>query len=189
MKNRALGLLPARKRNRFVRDQRGASAVEFALIAPLFFGLTFSIIEAGWYFFVNSAVDASVSTASRLIRTGQAQDTLDKTAFFDEICDVVKLFGDCTTQLTVDVERFDDFSDLAGNITAPTCSDAPPAAQSGIPYNPGAQRDIVMVRVCFLYKTLNPAINLVTSLKLDETGNGEKKLIAMSIFRNEPYED
>jgi len=55
------------------RDRRGASALEFALIAPLFLALTFSILEAGSYFFTLSAVDAANAKAARLIRTGQAQ--------------------------------------------------------------------------------------------------------------------
>ena len=32
-------------------DQRGAAAVEFALVAPGFFALLFSIFEAGYFFF------------------------------------------------------------------------------------------------------------------------------------------
>ena len=40
---------------RFWRDQGGASAVEFALIAPLLFGLLLGIIQYGSLFFIRPA--------------------------------------------------------------------------------------------------------------------------------------
>ena len=81
MKNRAYGIVKSRSR-RFVGDRGGSSAVEFALVLPIFVGLTFSIVEAGWFFFVNSAVDAANAKAARLIRTGQVQNgAIDRTHF------------------------------------------------------------------------------------------------------------
>ena len=40
---------------KFLRDKAGATVVEFALVAPLFFALTFSILEAGYSFFLTSS--------------------------------------------------------------------------------------------------------------------------------------
>lgn len=170
---------------RFVKNRDGASAVEFALVAPIFFALTFAIIEAGYYFFVNSAVDAANAKAARLIRTGQAQGgAISRDAFFDEICDVVKIFGDCDTQLTVDVARYASFAELAADLSAPTCRDAAPEDVDALPYSVGAARDIVRVRVCYIHDSVNPAIGL----NLEKAKGGTLKLISTSIFRNEPFE-
>lgn len=172
---------------RFRRDRRGAAALEFAIVAPVFFALLFSIFEAGWFFFVNSAVDQATANAARLVRTGQAQSAttpISRDAFFNEVCRVVQLLGPCAQRLTVDVQRFDSFAQLAADLAAPVCRDASPAAVAAIPYSAGAQRDIVRVRVCFLHRSINPALGL----KLARTPDGMRKIYAVAIFRNEPFQ-
>ncbi|MEX0644116.1 MAG: TadE/TadG family type IV pilus assembly protein, partial [Parvularculaceae bacterium] len=55
-------------------DRRGSSAVEFAIVVPVFLALMFSMFEVGWFYFVNSVVDAAAINVARYIRTGQAQN-------------------------------------------------------------------------------------------------------------------
>lgn len=174
-----------RRGSRFLNCRAGSSAVEFALVAPLFFALTFSVLEAGYFFFIESAVEAANAKAARLIRTGQAQtNSISRDAFFDEICDVVKLFGDCNERLTVDVARFSTFADLAADVAAPVCRDADPDAVAAIPYQAGGARDIVRVRVCYLHKSFNPGLGL----NLEKAKGGAVKMFSTTIFRNEPYD-
>ena len=173
---------------RLCRDTAGAAALEFAIVAPVFFALLFSIFEAGYYFFVTSAVDQATARAARLVRTGQAQSAttpIDKDAFFDRVCEVVGIFGPCASRLTVDVQRFADFAALAADLSTPVCRDAAPAAVAAIPYNAGVQRDIVRVRICYLHRTINPALGL----DLAKTPDGMRKMYSVAIFRNEPYDD
>ncbi len=177
-------------------SQRGSAAVEFALVAPLFFALVFSILEAGWFFFINSAVEQANATAARLIRTGQAQNATDgdgnpiysRQAFFDEICNVVSTFGDCDEKLTVDISRFASFDALAADISNPVCRDKDDPSIEGAQFDAsdyGAQNEIIRVRVCYLYKPVNPALGV----KMKTNKHGFKELVALSIFRNEPFED
>lgn len=169
----------------FCGCRRGSSAVEFALVAPLFLALAFSIVEAGYFFFVDSAVSAANAKAARLIRTGQAQSAaLSRDDFFDEICKVVKLFGDCAEKLTVDVAQFSTFAELAADAAAPVCRDAEPTAIDAIPFEVGGARDIVRVRVCYLHGTLNPALGL----NLGRAGDGSVKIMSTTIFRSEPFD-
>lgn len=181
MKNRAFGLS-----RRLARDRRGATAVEFAIVAPVFLALVFSILEAGYFFFVTSAVDQAAARAARVIRTGQAQSAatpISRAEFFDKVCEVVDLFGNCNTQLTVDVARYSSFAELAADATAPTCRDADDDAVNALPYSPGAERDIVRVRICYLHKSFNPALGL----NLAQAADGSRKVISVTIFRNEPF--
>lgn len=177
------------------KSQRGSAAVEFALVAPLFFALVFSILEAGWFYFVNSAVEHANATAARLIRTGQAQNTKDangnpvysKEAFYNEICRVVSNFGKCEDALTVDVSRFASFDALAADLTDPVCRNADDPTIHGAQFDAsdyGAQNEIIRVRVCLLYKPVNPALGI----KMKTNKHGFKEIVAMSIFRNEPFE-
>ena len=171
---------------RRLSDERGAAAVEFAMVAPIFLALLFSIFEAGYSFFVSSAVDQAAARAGRLIRTGQAQASsspITKADFFDEICDVVKHFGSCNDRLTVEVESFDDFAGLAASLSQPTCRSAGQSAVNAIPYDPGAERQIVRVRICYLHKTINPGIGL----DLAQSSDGSRELVATIVFRNEPF--
>lgn len=177
-----------RKFRSFVKNKKGAAAVEFALLAPMFFALTFSILEAGWFFFVNSAVEQANANAARLIRTGQAQNSsLSKDAFYDEICDVMKAIGSCDEKLTIDVTAYPTFAALAADLSAPVCRDRDDPSIAGAQFDVsdyGAQRQIVRVRVCYLYKPITPALGL----NLAKTTHGDRQLISVSIFRNEPFE-
>lgn len=171
---------------RLKHARRGAAALEFAIVAPVFFALLFSIFEAGWFFFASAAVDQATARAARLIRTGQVQSAaapISRDAFFNKICDVMEVFGPCDQRLTVDVQRFDSFAALAADLSAPVCRDATPAQIGAIPFSAGVQRDIVRVRVCFLHRAVNPALGL----KLARTPDGLRKIYSVAIFRNEPY--
>ena len=69
-----LRLLPERAARRFVRQQDGAAAVEFALVALPFLALTFAIMETALVFFAGQTLEAAATEAGRLIMTGQAQN-------------------------------------------------------------------------------------------------------------------
>ena len=58
------------------RGNSGSAAVEFALIAPVFFLLLFAIFETGMLFFADMTLENGVAVTARLIRTGQAQTRL-----------------------------------------------------------------------------------------------------------------
>ena len=60
----------------FWRDQRGASAVEFALVAPLLIGLLLGIIQYGSLFLLQTRMnDAARDTARRLAVGDLATET------------------------------------------------------------------------------------------------------------------
>lgn len=183
-----MGKLRKRKsslRRRFLGNKKGTAAIEFAVIIPVFLALMASTFEVGWFYFANAVLNASVTESSRFVRTGQAQlSSVDKNGFFDIVCDVVDTFGDCASNLTVDVATFANFSALASDTSAATCADAPPDDINAIPYNPGAENEIVRVRVCLIYETLNPVIGL----SFAEPGTSSRRIVSSLIFRNEPFE-
>lgn len=185
------GITGARKRSlalRLFANKDGTAAIEFAIVAPVFLGIMFSLFEIGWYFYANSIVDASVSDAARLIETGQIQkstgtDAQKKQAMFNAVCNVMKEFGDCSTRLTVDVQTYPDFASLAAANDPATCADAPQSQRDAIPFSPGTELEIVRVRICFIYTTINPAIGVNVS----EPGTNKRRLISQAVFRSEPF--
>jgi len=186
-----LTLLPKRRRRLggFGPNADGSTAVEFAIVAPLFLTMMFSTFEVGWFFFANSAVDASVGDMGRLIKTGQVQgwDGTDEEKYddlYDRVCNIVKSFGGCENRLTLEVDTFDTFAELAADNTPATCADAPPEDLAALPFDPGEELQIIRVRICYIYTTLNPAIGV----NLAEEGTNKRRITSVMIFRNEPYE-
>ncbi len=57
----------------FARSCKGATAVEFALVAAPFIALLMALVQTGLVFFAERVLDETVEEASRIIMTGQAQ--------------------------------------------------------------------------------------------------------------------
>jgi Flp pilus assembly protein TadG len=95
---------------RFRRNRKGAAAVEFALVAPLFFGVLFAIIETAIVFFAGQVLEQGTAESARLMMTHQAQDSgMNETAFKTDLCNRIKVMFNCNGNLgtiTVDVKIF-----------------------------------------------------------------------------------
>lgn len=68
---------PTRRRRpragRFLADRRGATAVEFAFVGPVFLALLCAIIEVGLTFWANQILETALTDASRQLYTGTFQ--------------------------------------------------------------------------------------------------------------------
>ena len=67
-------LIMGPRAGRRLRDDRGVALIEAALITPLFFLLTFSIVEFGAVFYAYLALENGVSLATRYAVTGNLLD-------------------------------------------------------------------------------------------------------------------
>lgn len=177
---------------RFGISRRASAAIEFAIIAPVFFSLMFSMFEVGYFYFVNATVDSATTAVARYIRTGQAQKggykaQADRDSFFQNIvCKKLPVFGagaNCAAKVTVEVEAFSSFAALAADTKPATCRDSQPEAIDNLIFSPGQDRSIVRVRICLIYKTINPAIGL----NLAKNDQGERRIISSYVLRVEPY--
>lgn len=65
---------------RFLRDEAGVTAVEFGLLAPIFFGFVFMIAQVGLYFYNSAALSSATNAAARQIMTGAIANTANMTA-------------------------------------------------------------------------------------------------------------
>lgn len=171
---------PARRRS-FWRNKKGATAVEFALVAVPFFGLIAAIVEIGLLIFADSALDTATSNAARLIRTGQAQSKgFDKTAFRDAVCTGITPMFSCA-KVKLDVRTSSDFTTM--NLANPTRKADGTIDDSGFTYNAGHGTDIVVVRVYYDWPI---TLNWLATLGAESNG-GSRLLSAVTAFRNEPF--
>src|SRR5436309_3631459 len=101
---------------RFARQQDGAAAVEFGLVAAPFLAMTFAIMETAIIFFSGQALETAAADASRLIMTGQAQTQgFSQSAFKNAVC--AKIYGmfDCQNGVYVDVKTYTSFANVTMN--------------------------------------------------------------------------
>ncbi len=186
-------LSPARRgRRSFARDEKGAVAIEFAILALPFFALIYAILETSIVFLAGQILDSAVQDASRRIRTDQPEAASGE-LFRAEICE--RLYGmfDCS-KLKVRVEVIETFS--AAAVVAPIDPECDPEADDEDEieteedcwtiveaYNGGGRDEIVLVQVFYKWPTI---VNLPG---IDHTtlADGTRLLSAVRVFMNEPF--
>jgi Flp pilus assembly protein TadG len=140
----------------------------------------FGIIEGGIMFFGQTALMNSVQDAARLIRTGQAQGTINQNAFTQKVCDGIKVLLSCGN-LQVDVQNYP--SGFSGGLSSPVDGNGNLLAGQNR-YNTGSPCDVVVVRAFYKYIIVTPVI---TAFLANKAGNNFNYLTAAAAFRNEPY--
>jgi len=179
-----------RRRNRFgafIRDRKGATVVEFALIALPFFALIAGLIQVFLLFFAQSVLENAVRASARQILTGQVQ-TADASlssaaalaAFHQTVCNNANVLLTCTG-LMVDVEVANNWS--SANTGMPALSyDSNGNVNNTWQFNPGNAGDIVVVRVIYLWPIFFGPIGFNWS----NQPNGSREIMASAAFQNEP---
>ena len=165
---------------RFRRNRGGSAAVEFALVAPIFFALLFAIIESAMVFFASQLLETVTADSARLVMTGQAQAaSMTQSQFKTGLCARVAILFDCANGIYIDVQSYSSFSSL--NLADPI-----DAGRNFVPpnnFSTGGPGDIVVVRVFYKWPLF------VTSMGYDISNltGGKRLLTATAAFQNEPY--
>jgi len=171
---------PRKILRRFRRNRRGSAAVEFALVAPLFFGLLFAIIELAMVFFASQVLETATQDSARMIMTGQAQNaSFTQAQFKNLVCSKLTIMFDCVNGVSIDVQSYSAFGSV--NVADPI-----DAAKNFVPpnnYLPGNPGDVVVVRLFYKWPLY------VTGLGFNIANiSGSKRLLtATAAFQNEPY--
>ena len=163
---------------RFRRNRRGSAAVEFALVAPIFFGLLFAIIELAMVFFASQVLETVTQDSARMIMTGQAQNAkFSQQQFKELVCSNIVALFDCENGVSVDVQSYKTFATI--DIDDPIDKDFVPPNN----YLPGGPGDVVVVRLFYKW----PLFVTGLGFNLANIGSNERLLIATAAFQNEPY--
>jgi Flp pilus assembly protein TadG len=164
---------------RFRRNHGGSAAVEFALVAPVFFALLFAIIETAIMFFASQVLETITQESARMILTGQAQTaSYTQAQFKTYVCNQIPALFNCAS-VYVDVESYPAFT----SVTISNPIDGSNNFISNMQYNPGGPGDIVVVRVFYAWQLF------VTGLgyNISNLSGNQRLLVATAAFRNEPY--
>jgi Flp pilus assembly protein TadG len=177
---------------KFRHSRNGSAAVEFALVAPVFFALLFAIIEVAIFFFASQVLETITQDSARVLMTGQAQTSqvctdpvsgapapCNQATFHAYACSLIPALFDCNS-LYVDVESYPAFSSLVinnqidgtGNFTA-----------GNMQYSPGGACAIVVVRMFYQW----PLFVTGLGFNISNLSGHKRLLVATAAFKNEPY--
>lgn len=177
---------------RFRGSCRGSAAIEFALVAPVFFALLFAILETALMFFASQVLETAAQNAARVVLTGQAQAqsgsvsgcqttpgatlACDQTTFKAYVCAQIPALFDCS-KVFVDVVSSNSFGALNLTSYGDSCNFNP----TGMQYNAGASGQVVVVRLFYQWPLI------VTGLGYNMGCSNKRLLVATTAFKNEPF--
>ena len=171
----------ARALTRFVRAREGATAVEFALIAPAFIALVVAIFQIAVYLFVQQSLQNAATAAGRLFLTGQAQ-TWSQTTFKNYVCtNLLPSMFNCNS-LVVVVQPSTDFA--SASTSPPALYDANGNPITSFPYSTGAQGQIMVVQLVYPWSVVSGPLGFTIS----NLPNSAKLMMGITAFKVEPYQ-
>jgi Flp pilus assembly protein TadG len=165
---------------RFVRTQRGTTAIEFALIAPPFVATLIAIFEVTIFLFGQMALQNAANQAARYFLTGQAENgNWSATTVVGKVCPV--LFN--CTKLFIVVQDYASFA--AANTSAPAMYDASGnmLSQPQYTYMAGSPNQIMVLQLVYAW----PVVPGPLGFDLGPVQNGAVEMMGVSAFRVEPY--
>jgi Flp pilus assembly protein TadG len=177
---------------RFRRSRRASAAVEFALVAPIFFALLFAIIETSIIFFASQVLETVTQDSARVIATGQSQSGLvtgcatsgcTQAQFGTYVCSQIPALFNASncSGVYIDVESCassSGFSCVAFNSQISNGS-----FTNNMQYNPGGPGDIVVVKLFYLW----PLYVTGLGYNIANLSGSQRLLTATAVFKNEPY--
>jgi Flp pilus assembly protein TadG len=169
---------------------KGSAAIEFALIAPVFFILLMGTIETGVIFFAQSTLQNAVNDTARMVRTGQTGCfttsggncvAMTQAQFRTQICsEASDILQDCNgASLQFDVQAYSSGFSSASNASPLVAGDLPALTV----FNVGNACDVVLVRAFYKWPVFTPILGFF----LQNVAGGYHLLSTAAAFRNEPY--
>jgi Flp pilus assembly protein TadG len=162
----------------YAKAESGATAVEFALVAPVFFALLYAMLQTSLIFFAQQALQSATTSASRLVMTGQAQSSsMTAAQFKTAVCTAATSLFNCSN-LYVNMQTFSSFSSVTmlNPVTSGNFS------TTGMSYTPGSAGDIVVVQVFYQW----PVWPGPLGFNMSNMNGNTRVIVGTAAFRNEP---
>ncbi len=174
----------------FKRDDRGATAIEFAIVAVPFLTIVLATMEVGIHYFAARTMDSGVDKAARLLRTGQLPPSASIAQFRQALCDetgtggVMFLF-DCNA-FKVDVREIARFTPQ----TTPRKPDGS-LDEGALQFTPGGPETINMVRVYYEWPAFLNWAGFDANdddMSVPEWSGNKRLFAAVAMYQNEPFD-
>jgi Flp pilus assembly protein TadG len=172
---------------KFRRDSSGATAVEFAMIAPVFFMMLFVIAETGLMLFTEYVLQTSVQEAARMVRTGQAQSAeMAASDLKSKVCRLANVIINCNGKVTVYVASANNFGTLKAAMPSylgiGKKADGTPGPSSFACGGPNAAVGMIATY------DWDFSVPYFMSFMANMSGNSNtRRLAGFAMFKNEPF--
>jgi Flp pilus assembly protein TadG len=165
------------------RDERAATAVEFALLITPLIALILASLQLSIMFFAGQQLQSVAMAASRELMTGSAQQAgKNQTQYHADVCAVPASTLFTCNNIMVDVESGSSYSAISTTPITITY-DAHGNVSNNFAYSTGNPGDIIILRVMYNW----PVVGGGLLPGLANQNNGNHLLVATSVFKTEPY--
>lgn len=170
---------------RLQRSERGVAAIEFALLAPIFFAIMFAIIETALVFFADMLLQNALLDNSRTIRTGAAlQNSVSYSQFKTDICDDALILTSCSDNLKLQVIKISSTNlYTAGQQNSIIWTDFNQLLSLPSTYEVGVADDLILIRGYYEWQMVTGFMTQFLT-----NANTNRRIIGGAVvIKNEPF--
>ena len=162
-------------------DRAGATALEFALVAPMFFALLFSYYDVGLLMLRQVMLTHAVDKTMRDVRVSTSYVDLD--TFIGNVCDRAMILPACRNTLVVDLVPVGKRAVALPSGNAPCRDPAVSDMRPHMRYQPNSPGRILFVRVCAVAKPILPGYSAARAMPVNS--EGEVQIVTTTAFMGE----
>ena len=164
-----------------MRREDGTAAMEFVLVIPLIMMIFMASFESGLLMTRSIMLEQSVDMTMRELRLGHISPVTNR-RLKKEICARTVIFPNCINSMKIQLNRVST-STWAIPAEPDHCIDRRAVAEPVVEMDPGAQNDLMLVRVCVVLDAMFPSTGIALDLARDQGGYA---LVARTAFSVEP---
>lgn len=168
----------------FRKNQSGGGAVELVIVLPLLLGVFISSFECGLYMTRQILLERAVDMTVRDLRLGLIPDP-DHNALKESICANTSIIRDCDSSIRIELVRISTTDWIFPSEAVP-CVDRDEPIDLSLSFDPGAQNELMLVRVCLIQDAIFPNADFAQGIAFEGDAAGGYALISTSAFVNEP---
>ena len=162
-----------------MRREDGTAAMEFVLVIPIIMMIFMASFESGLLMTRAIMLEQSVDMAMREVRLGHISPVTNF-KLKKEICALTVIFPDCMGSMKIQMNRI---STTDWDIPAEPnrCLARVDPSIPVVEPDPGAQNDLMLVRVCVVLDAMFPSTGIAMGLPLDDGGYAVVTRTAFSV--------
>ena len=163
---------------RFVRNRSGISAVEFALVGPIFLLLIVAIMELGLYFGNRAIIDHAVQRGARTVRIGYVDGArTTQTSFENALCGGLVMIS--CQDISYSVKAYANFTSMSYTTTLDE-----DGGLEDVTFDLGGPSDTIIITAAYMHSFVSP---FGASFLLSEGSGSSAPIIAHIVIKNEPF--